>query len=59
MSRAKAKLVIMYDLQCKQPVWVLTKKECDMIAHALVETYGFKEPLMTRFYHYLKDLGKL
>ena len=59
MSRAKAKLVIMQDLQCKQPDWVLTKKDCDMIANALCETYGLKDPVLRRFYIYLKDLGKL
>ena len=59
MSRAKAKLVIMHDLQCKQLDWVLTKKDCDMIANALAETYGLKEPALMRFYNYLKDLGKL
>lgn len=59
MSRAKAKLVIMHDLQCKQPDWVLTKKDCDMIANALYETYGLKEPVLMRFYNYLKALGKL
>ena len=59
MSRAKAKLVIMHDLQGKQPDWVLTKKDCDMIAHALAETYGLKEPVLMRFHNYLKALGKL
>lgn len=59
MSRAKAKLVIMHDLQCKQPDWILTKKDCDMIAYALAETYGLKDPLLMRFYVYFKSLGKL
>ena len=59
MSRAKAKLVIMHDLQCKQPDWILTKKDCDMIANALAETYGLKEPVLKRFYSYLKALGRL
>lgn len=58
MSRAKAKLVIMHDLQCKQPDWILTKKDCDMIANALCETYGFSDPVLRRFCQYLKDLGK-
>lgn len=58
MSRAKAKLVIMHDLQCKQPDWILTKKDCDMIANALLETYGFSDPVLSRFCKYLKDLGK-
>jgi len=59
MSRAKAKLALIHDLQSKQPDWVLTKKDCDMIAKALVETYGLKDPVLRRFYYYLKDLGKL
>ena len=59
MSRAKAKLVLMRDLQCKQPDWVLTKKDCDMIADALVKTYGLRDPVLFRFYNYLKSLGKL
>ena len=59
MSRAKAKLVIMHDLQCKQSDWVLTKKDCDMIANALAETYGLKDKVLLRFYNYLKALGRL
>ena len=59
MSRAKAKLAIVHDLQCKQPDWILTKKDCDMIANALVETYGLKDPVLRRFYYYLKDLERL
>lgn len=59
MSRAKAKLVIMHDLQCKQPDWILTKKDCDMIANALAEKYGLKDPVIRRFYVYLKGLGWL
>ena len=57
MSRANAKLVIMHDLQCKQPDWVLTKKDCDMIADAIALTYGLKEPVLRRFYSYLKELS--
>lgn len=59
MSRSKAKLAIMHDLQCKQPDWVLTKKDCDMIANAIAETYGLKEPVLRNFYNYLKKLGRL
>ena len=59
MSRAKAKLVLMRDLQCKQPDWVLTKKDCDMIAKALLETYGMKDRKLLQFYIYLKDLGRI
>jgi hypothetical protein len=59
MSRAKAKLVIMHDLQCRQPDWILTKKDCDIIANALYKTYDLKDPILRRFYNYLKDLGRL
>lgn len=59
MSRAKAKLAIMHDLQCKQPDWVLTKKDCDIIANALCATYGLKDPVLRRFYNYLRDLGRV
>lgn len=59
MSRSKAKLVVMRDLQCKQPDWILTKKDCDMIAYALAETYGLHKPVILRFYNYLKALGRL
>lgn len=59
MSRAKAKLAIIHDLQCKQSDWILTKKDCDMIANALAETYGLKDPILLRFYNYLKKLGRL
>lgn len=59
MSRAKAKLVKMCDLQCKQPDWILTKKDCDMIAKAIAETYGLKDRKLSRFYFYLKSLARL
>ena len=59
MSRAKAKLVLMRDLQCKHPDLVLTKKDCDMIAKALLETYGLKDRKLLQFYIYLKDLGRI
>lgn len=59
MSRAKAKLVIMHDLQCRQPDWILTKKDCDMIANTLYKTYSLKDSVLRRFYNYLKALGRL
>ena len=40
MSRAKAKLALLHDLQSKQSDIILTKKDCDMIASALVTTYS-------------------
>lgn len=59
MSRAKAKLAIIRDLQCKQLDWILTKKDCDMISKAIAETYGLKDRQLLRFYYYLKSLSKL
>ena len=49
----------MHDLQCKQPDWVLTKKDCDRIAHALAVVYGLQDPVLLRFFNYLKALGRL
>ena len=57
MSRAKAKLALLHDLQCKEPDWILTKKDCDMIADALLKTYEF--PKISRIYLHLKRLGRL
>lgn len=56
MSRAKAKLAVVVDMQCKQPDFVLTKRDCDMIASALVDKYGYKARQM--HYHF-KSLGRL
>ena len=57
MSRAKAKLAIIKDLQCKEPTIILTKKDCDMIADALLNTYEF--PKISNMYLYFKRLGRL
>ncbi len=57
MSRAKAKLAIIKDLQCREPNVILTKKDCDMIADALLKTYEF--PKISRLYFHLKRLGRL
>ena len=35
MSRAKAKMALLQDLQCKQPDYILTKRDCDLIRAAL------------------------
>ena len=43
MSRAKAKLAILHDLQCKQPDYIFTKKDCDLISDALLKTYKFED----------------
>lgn len=55
MSRSKAKLVILHDMQCRLPDIVLTKKDCDMIAKALENTYPFDE--IKDLYYYLKKLS--
>ena len=57
MSRAKAKLAIVHDLQSKQYDVILTKKDCDMIAAALLEKYGYSE--VKQMYLFFKGLGQL
>lgn len=57
MSRAKAKLAIIKDLQCKKDDVILTKKDCDMIANALFEKYSWNE--IRDMYWYFKNLSKL
>lgn len=57
MSRAKAKLATIHDLQCKECDVILTKKDCDMIADALLKTYDF--PKISKMYLYFKRLGRL
>jgi len=57
MSRAKAKLAIVHDLQNKQQDVILTKKDCDRIADALWEKYGYSE--IKQLYLFFKGLGKL
>lgn len=59
MSRAKAKLAIIHDLQGKQNDVVLTKKDCDMIADALLAKYTLDDIEAKNMYFYFKDLGKL
>lgn len=56
MSRAKAKLAVVVDMQCKQPDFVLTKRDCDMIANALVDKYGYKA---RQIHYHFKSLGRL
>lgn len=55
MSRAKAKLAIVHDLQSKQSDMILTKKDCDMIAAALLEKYEYSE--IKQMYLFFKRLG--
>ena len=57
MSRAKAKLAIVHDLQGKQSDIILTKKDCDMIADTLLEKYGYSE--VKQMYLFFKRLGQL
>ena len=57
MSRAKAKLAMMHDLQSRQCDVILTKKDCDMIASALLKTYGFSE--VKQLYMWFKNLSDL
>lgn len=57
MSRAKAKLAMMHDLQSRQCDVILTKKDCDMIADALLEKYEFDK--VKRMYYWFKNLSKL
>jgi len=57
MSRAKAKLAVIHDLQNRQSDVILTKKDCDMIATALLKTYEMEE--IKDLYYYLKDLSAL
>lgn len=45
MSRAKAKLAILHDLQCKQPDIILTKKDRDKNLKSIM--------------HYLLDKGRI
>lgn len=53
MSRAKAKLAIVHDLQSKQNDIILTKKDCDIIADTLLEKYGYSE--LSKCIYSLKD----
>ena len=57
MSRAKAKLALIHDFQSKQCDVILTKKDCDMIAEALKETYAW--PQIRQMYYWYKNLSKL
>jgi len=57
MSRAKVKLAMMHDLQSRQNDVILTKKDCDMIASALLKTHGYAE--VKQLYMWFKNLSKL
>ena len=51
MSRAKAKIALLHDMQSRYSDYILTKKDCDMIKKALANTYDSNEiaKLYTRF----------
>ena len=53
MSRAKAKLCRIHDLQGRLSDVILTKKDCDMIAKALKNTYPFDE-IKDLHYYFIK-----
>ena len=55
MSRAKAKLCKIHDLQGRFSDVILTKKDCDMIAKALENTYPFEN--IKDLYFYFNKLG--
>lgn len=55
MSRKKAKLAKITDLQCRLGTITLTKQDCDMIAKGLENTYPFNE--IKELYYYFKKLG--
>lgn len=43
MSRAKAKILRVTDLQSRYSDFVLTKKDCDLICRALLNTYKWND----------------
>ena len=57
MSRAKAKIAILHDMQSRYSDFILTKKDCDMIKKALLETYKWSE--IKYIYKYLNQLTQL
>ena len=57
MSRAKAKIAILHDMQSRYSDVILTKKDCDMIKKALLETYEWKE--ISMLYNHLNKLAQL
>lgn len=58
MSRAKAKLAVLHDLQGKQSDIILTKKDCDTIADALVKSQIDFDKVKD-LYSYLKRLSSI
>lgn len=67
MSRAKKKMCSVHDLQSRQNDIILTKKDCDFICNALLNTYvNFKFPskdkkrafLLSRYFKKLTYITK-
>lgn len=57
MSRAKAKIAVLHDMQSRYSDVILTKKDCDMIKKALLETYNWSE--IRHIYIHLNKLNQL
>lgn len=57
MSRAKAKIAVLHDMQSRYSDFILTKKDCDMIKKALLETCNWSE--IKHIYDYLNKLTQL
>ena len=36
-------MALLHDLQCKNPDYIITKKECDIICKALLLAYSYNE----------------
>lgn len=59
MSRKNAKLAKIIDLQCHQPTIILTKKDCDTIAEALLVAHKDNPKKIQGLYWYFRDLSKI
>lgn len=59
MSRKNAKLARIIDLQRHQPDIILTKKDCDTIAEALLVAHKDNPKEILGLYYYLKDLSNI
>ena len=57
MSRAKAKIAVLHDMQSRHSDFILTKKDCDMIKKGLLETFEWKE--IRILYNHLNKLVQI
>lgn len=57
MSRAKAKIAVLHDMQSRYSDFILTKKDCDMIKKGLLETFEWKE--IRILYNHLNKLVQI